>query len=62
MWVALTFHLYQSFLLYVMVKNKKEKMIENWRWHLGETNSKPLLLSGIVVCPLTVKRTTSGTL
>merc|ERR1719469_363546 len=40
MWVALTFHLYQSFLLYVMVKNKKEKMIENWRWHLGETNSK----------------------
>lgn len=38
-WVCLIFHMYQSFLLYVMVKNKKEKMIEHWRWRLGETNS-----------------------
>ena len=40
MWVALAFHLYQSFIVYVMVKNKKEKMIESWRWHLGETNAE----------------------
>ena len=40
MWVLLGFHLYQSFLLYTMVKNKKERMIENWRWHLGETNKR----------------------
>ena len=38
-WVCLGFHLYQSFLLYTLVKNKKEKMIENWRWHIGETNN-----------------------
>ena len=39
-WVCLVWHLYQSFLLFVMVKNKKEKMIEHWRYRLGETNNK----------------------
>ena len=37
-YVCLIYHLYQSFLLYVMVKNKKEKMCENWYWHVGHTN------------------------
>jgi len=39
-WCCLVFHLYQSFLLYVMVKNKKEKMIEHFRYRIGETNDK----------------------
>ena len=38
-WVCLIFHLYQSFLLYVMVKNKKERMIEHFRYRVGETNA-----------------------
>ena len=42
-WVCLIYHLYSSFLLYVMVKNKKEKMIEHWRYRLGETNDKHAL-------------------
>ena len=37
-WVCLWYHLYSSFLLYVLVKNKKEKMCESWRYRLGETN------------------------
>ena len=38
MYVLLVYHLYASFLLWVMVKNKKEKMIEHWRYRIGETN------------------------
>jgi hypothetical protein len=37
-WVLLVFHLYSSFLLWIMIKNKKERMIEHWRYRLGETN------------------------
>ena len=37
-WVLLVFHLYQSFLLYMAVKNKKERMVHNWRWVNGEMN------------------------
>mmetsp|Transcript_2107 Transcript_2107/g.1432 ORF Transcript_2107/g.1432 Transcript_2107/m.1432 type:complete len:235 (+) Transcript_2107:37-741(+) len=37
-WVFLVFHLYQSFLLYVMIKNQKEKMIQHWRYRIGENN------------------------
>ena len=37
-WVLLVFHLYSSFLLYMMIKNKKERMIEHWRYRLGEVN------------------------
>ena len=38
LWGMVIFHLWSSFLLYVMVKNKKEKMIEHWRYRIGETN------------------------
>ena len=38
MWVLLLFHLYQSFVLYLTTKLKKESMIANWKWHIGETN------------------------
>ena len=39
LWGLTIFHLWSSFLLYVMVKNKKEKMIEHWRYRIGETNA-----------------------
>jgi hypothetical protein len=39
-WVLMCYHLYQSFLLYVICKNKKENMTAKWRWHIGETNDK----------------------
>ena len=42
-WVLLMYHLYSSFLLYVLVKSKKEKMIEHWRHRIGETNDKHAL-------------------
>ena len=38
LWVLLIFHLYQSFVLYLLTKQKKEGMIANWKWHIGETN------------------------
>ena len=38
LWGMVIFHLWSSFLLYVMVKNKKERMIEHWRYRIGETN------------------------
>ena len=38
LWGLVAFHLYSSFLLYVMVKNKKERMIEHWRYRIGETD------------------------
>ena len=38
-WILMFYHLYSSFLLYVMVKNKKEGMIEHWRHRIGETNA-----------------------
>ena len=38
MYAILAFHLYQSFLLWILVKHKKEKMIEHWRYRIGETN------------------------
>ena len=38
MWVLMFYHLYQSFMLYVAVKTKKEGMIEHWRHRIGETN------------------------
>ena len=40
MWILLGYHLYSSFILYVLVKNKKEKLIEHWRHRVGETNDK----------------------
>ena len=39
-WALLIFHLYQSFLLYLVVKNKKEKMIQQWRWVNGDSNKQ----------------------
>ena len=38
MWGMVIFHCWSSFLLYVMIKNKKEKMIEHWRYRIGETD------------------------
>ena len=38
LWCLAVFHLWSSFLLYVMVKNKKENMINHWRWRCGEIN------------------------
>lgn len=38
MYCLLVFHLYQSFIVWMMVKNKKEKMIDHWRYRIGETN------------------------
>ena len=38
LWGLVVFHLWSSFLLYVLVKNKKESMIEHWRYRIGETN------------------------
>ena len=35
-WVLLIFHLYQSFWLWLIVKNKKEKMMEHWKYKIGE--------------------------
>lgn len=32
------FHLLSSYMLYVMVKNRKERMIEHWRYRIGEVN------------------------
>ena len=37
-WVFLCWHLYQSFVLYMVTKRKKEGMMDKWRWHNGETN------------------------
>ena len=37
-YVLMVFHLYQSFMLYLLTKSKKENMIANWRWHIGENN------------------------
>lgn len=39
LWVLLVYHLYSSFVLYTMVKGKKEKMIEHFRYRIGETNA-----------------------
>ena len=38
LWVFLIFHLYQSFVLYLLTKLKKERMMDKWRWHIGENN------------------------
>jgi len=35
-YVFLFFHLYQSFVLYLLTKQKKEAMINKWKWHVGE--------------------------
>ena len=40
MWACLIYHLYNSFLLYVLVKNKKENMTSHWRYRIGETNDR----------------------
>ena len=32
------FHLFCSFMLYTSQKNRKERMIEHWRYRIGETN------------------------
>jgi hypothetical protein len=37
-WVLLCFHLYSSFTVFVVIKNKKEKMMEHWRHSIGEIN------------------------
>ena len=37
-WGLVIFHLWSSFLLYTMLKNKKERMIEHWRYRIGETD------------------------
>jgi len=37
-YVLLIFHLYQSFMLYLLTKQKKENMMSRWRWAIGETN------------------------
>jgi hypothetical protein len=37
-WGLVVFHLWSSFVLTVMLKNKKENMISNWRWRCGEEN------------------------
>ena len=37
-YAALIWHLYQSFVLYLLTKKKKEGMIGKWRWHIGEIN------------------------
>eukprot|EP00356_Strombidium_inclinatum_P002192 CAMPEP_0170480814 /NCGR_PEP_ID=MMETSP0208-20121228/1502_1 /TAXON_ID=197538 /ORGANISM="Strombidium inclinatum, Strain S3" /LENGTH=209 /DNA_ID=CAMNT_0010753411 /DNA_START=12 /DNA_END=641 /DNA_ORIENTATION=+ len=39
MWGLLLYHLYQSFILYLVTKMKKESMIGKWKWHIGETNA-----------------------
>ena len=38
LWVFLVFHLYQSFVLYLLTKMKKERMMDKWRWAIGENN------------------------
>ena len=37
-YVFLIWHLYQSFVLYLLTKQKKEGMIAKWKWHIGEVN------------------------
>uniref|UniRef100_A0A7S3CUC5 Uncharacterized protein n=1 Tax=Strombidium rassoulzadegani TaxID=1082188 RepID=A0A7S3CUC5_9SPIT len=37
-WFLLIWHLYQSFALYMLTKNKKEGMIHKWYWHIGMVN------------------------
>ena len=39
LWCMAVFHCYSSFILWVLVKNKKEKMIDHWRWRNGEQNA-----------------------
>jgi len=40
LYFACLFHLYSSFVLWALVKNQKERMCENWRHRIGETNDK----------------------
>ena len=37
-WVLLIFHLYSSFVLWAVMKNKKERMIEKWYYSIGEAS------------------------
>ena len=37
-WGIVIFHLYSSFVLYLVTKKKKEGMIEHWRYRIGETD------------------------
>ena len=37
-YAILIYHLYQSFQVYLLSKQKKENMISKWRWHIGEIN------------------------
>jgi hypothetical protein len=37
-WCILIWHLYSSFALYMLTKNKKENMIMKYLWHSGQTN------------------------
>lgn len=37
-YVFLIWHLYQSFVLFLLTKQKKEGMIAKWKWHIGEVN------------------------
>ena len=38
MYFLVGFHLMSSFILYTFMKQKKEKMIEHWRYRVGDTN------------------------
>jgi len=38
-WALLIYHLYQTFMVYMLVKNKKQNMLEHWRWRMGETSN-----------------------
>ena len=37
-YALLIFHLYQSFMLYLLTKMKKDAMINKWKWHIGDSN------------------------
>lgn len=36
LWLLAGLHMWSSFVLYLLVKNKKESMIYHWRWRVGE--------------------------
>ena len=39
-WVLLVWHLYQSFYIWLICKRKKESMMAQWLWSVGEINNQ----------------------
>merc|ERR1719464_2133799 len=60
MYCLLVFHLYQSFIVWMMVKNKKEKMIDHWSTESVRPTSLTVLDIATADSQSTESRTTSA--